>query len=134
MSAEDGVGNMRTQRWDPKQYASPFSAPLWLIGWHHGRASNQAGAALTHASNHVWEITVLEIERRAIAGTEVAYTRLRGAKSLTVVDIHVMNQAKADLHELLQQPQLRCVILSGASEAAFVGGANLNTLGSLDQR
>ena len=77
---------------------------------------------------------MLEIERTTIAGAVVAYTRLRGTKSLNVVDIDVMTQANADLDELLQQPQLRCVILSGASEAAFVGGANMNSLGSLDQR
>lgn len=62
----------------------------------------------------------------------VARAVIGGQKSLNLVDRGVLEEATAAFAAHLDTPGLRCVVLSGRDERAFVGGANLNALGALD--
>ncbi|MEQ8232885.1 MAG: enoyl-CoA hydratase-related protein [Gammaproteobacteria bacterium] len=75
---------------------------------------------------------VLGVTLRDVAGGRVAAVSLHGAKALNLVDGDILTQAASDFAALLAaEPGLRCVLLRGADERAFVGGANLHALGAL---
>ncbi len=63
----------------------------------------------------------------------IAQATIHGDKSLNLVDSSILRSMTLDLTELLSVKELRCVFLSGCSEKAFIGGANLNALAALDQ-
>lgn len=61
----------------------------------------------------------------------VAHAAINGRKTLNLVDAGVLRDATAALATLLEQPELRCIVLTGRDERAFVGGADLNALAAL---
>lgn len=69
----------------------------------------------------------------SIAGGEVAHVNLRGDKSLNLVDGDSLRAMNDSLQALCARPGLRAVFLRGASEKAFIGGANLHVLGNLER-
>lgn len=62
----------------------------------------------------------------------VATVSVIGQKKLNVVDEAILRDAKSALEDLLRRPGLRCVVLRGATERAFIGGANLHALRALN--
>ncbi len=77
---------------------------------------------------------VIDIRLREIGGGCVAEASLRGAKALNLVDQGILTEATAELDALFAaHGDLRCVLLRGAGERAFVGGANLHALGALER-
>jgi len=77
---------------------------------------------------------VVAVTLREIAGGRVAEAALHGAKALNLVDQHILTQATAELEALFaSHDDLRCLLLRGADQRAFVGGANLHALGALDR-
>ncbi len=75
---------------------------------------------------------VIEARLEARDGGRVAWVALRGARTLNLVDGAILSQARSALASLLDDDALRCVVLSGVSPRAFIGGANLNALAALD--
>ncbi|MCB1747888.1 MAG: enoyl-CoA hydratase/isomerase family protein [Gammaproteobacteria bacterium] len=74
----------------------------------------------------------LEIRFESVAGARLADVGLRGAKALNLVDEHILRDAAAAFASLAATPDLRCVLLHGQDQRAFVGGANLAALHALD--
>lgn len=75
--------------------------------------------------------TVLEtrLEERPLG--LVAVVRFCGEKRLNLVSQATLNTATEQFRDLSETAGLRCVVLSGADDQAFIGGANLQQLGSL---
>ena len=73
----------------------------------------------------------LEISRRELNGGGIADVTLRGEKALNVVDEACMRQAAEQLAALARQADLRCILVRGVDERAFIGGANLSALHGL---
>lgn len=53
-------------------------------------------------------------------------------KTLNLVDQSILETMTSELKEILEIDNLRCVFLSGSSEKAFIGGANLKSLNALE--
>ena len=67
-------------------------------------------------------------------GGLVALCILRGSKSLNVVDQEAMLGMADGIRAIQQQhPTLRCMVLTGPTERAFIGGANLHALRGLNR-
>ena len=75
----------------------------------------------------------LTIDKRGTPQSAVTYAALQGVAALNVVDAEILNRAAEALGEALQQPGVRCLVLSGRDDRNFIGGANLHALRSLDQ-
>lgn len=75
---------------------------------------------------------VLDIAFESLDGGRLARVRLLGQKSLNLVDDGVLREATAAFEALTADPTLRCVLLEGKDDRAFIGGANLHVLGALD--
>jgi len=73
-----------------------------------------------------------ELEQRA--GGLVARISFDNPKKLNILSAKVLEDLVVSLKKIEQDPALRAVVLTGAGEKAFVGGAELETLGSLDPR
>ncbi|MGE0858382.1 MAG: enoyl-CoA hydratase-related protein [Gammaproteobacteria bacterium] len=74
----------------------------------------------------------MSFETRALDEGVALDARLRGTLRLNLVDRDVLERAARELGAALENPQIRCVLLSGVDDQAFVGGANLHALGGLD--
>lgn len=74
----------------------------------------------------------MEFEMRTLDEGVALVARLRGALRLNLVDRDILERAARELRAALENPEIRCVLLSGVDEQAFIGGANLRVLGSLD--
>lgn len=74
----------------------------------------------------------MSFELRALDEGVALVARLRGALRLNLVDRDILERAARELGAELQNQEIRCVLLSGVDEQAFVGGANLHALGGLD--
>jgi enoyl-CoA hydratase len=74
----------------------------------------------------------LQVKFQQHAQGLVAHAQLVGDKSLNIVDEDIMRSATTALVALFAEPRLRCVVLSGPTEKAFIGGANLGALYALD--
>ena len=53
-------------------------------------------------------------------------------RKLNILTPAVLRRFSEVIHSLEEKPDLRAVVLTGAGEKAFIGGADLETLGSLD--
>ncbi len=76
-------------------------------------------------------IDALSVMRHAAAGGVVLQARVHGRTRLNVVGAGSLEAAAAELRRQSALAGLRCVVLRGASDAAFIGGADLKELGSL---
>lgn len=76
--------------------------------------------------------TALTFELEPLEEGVLARARLCGEKTLNLVDATLLREATDAFDALLATEGLRCVLLTGRDDRAFVGGANLNALGGLD--
>jgi enoyl-CoA hydratase/carnithine racemase len=65
-------------------------------------------------------------------GALVARVTLDNPAKLNILDADAAAQLAADMRALDQDPRIRAVVLAGAGPRAFAGGADLDTLGSLN--
>jgi enoyl-CoA hydratase len=72
------------------------------------------------------------LEKRA--GGVVARLTFDNPKKLNILSPRVLKDLVVELKNVEKNPSLRAVVLTGAGEKAFVGGAELETLGSLDPK
>lgn len=75
---------------------------------------------------------VLRCEDLQVEAALVCRVSLCAATVLNVVDQAWLERATAELAALFARPGLRCVLLSGHTPRAFIGGANLHALAALD--
>lgn len=76
--------------------------------------------------------TVLRCLDLRVDGGLVCQVSLCAATALNVVDRPWLERAAVELAALLARPGLRCVLVSGHTPRAFIGGANLHALAALD--
>ena len=62
----------------------------------------------------------------------VVNAKMSGDKTLNLVDQSILETMTCELKKILEIDNLRCVVLSGSSEKAFIGGANLKSLNALE--
>ena len=65
-------------------------------------------------------------------GGLVARVTIDNPKKLNILTRAVLLRFSEVIRSLEEEPDLRAVVLTGAGEKAFIGGADLDTLGSLD--
>jgi enoyl-CoA hydratase len=70
------------------------------------------------------------IETRA--GGKVARVTINNPAKLNILSRDVLRRLSDEIHSLGKGQTLRAVVITGAGEKAFIGGADLETLGSLD--
>ena len=63
----------------------------------------------------------------------VAYVTLDNRKKLNTLDRALMTDFIAKVGALAGRDDLRALVLSGAGEAAFIGGANIDEMAALDR-
>ena len=73
-----------------------------------------------------------EFETRG--GGVVARITIENPRKLNILTGEVLLQFSEFFHSIKDNSKLRAVVLAGAGENAFIGGADLETLGSLDPR
>ena len=66
------------------------------------------------------------------AGGLVARVTFDNPRKLNIFTREALLQCAECFHSIKDHPELRAVVVTGAGEKAFVGGADLETLGSLD--
>jgi len=71
-----------------------------------------------------------ELESRA--GGVVARVTIDNPAKLNILTSAVLRRFSEEIKSLEAKPSLRAVVLTGAGEKAFIGGADLETLGALD--
>jgi enoyl-CoA hydratase/carnithine racemase len=76
--------------------------------------------------------TGLTTERRSTAAGDVCYFTIHARTSINVVGREVLEDCTAALGACCDDETLRCAVLQGCSERAFIGGADLNEIGALD--
>ena len=70
------------------------------------------------------------LEKRA--GGLVARITIDNPAKLNILTSDLLLRFSREMHELENETKLRAVVITGAGEKAFIGGADLETLGSLD--
>ncbi len=75
---------------------------------------------------------MIRSELEARAGGVVARVTIDHPSKLNILTHAVLRRFSEEIHSLEKERNLRAVVLTGAGEKAFVGGADLETLGSLD--
>jgi enoyl-CoA hydratase len=75
----------------------------------------------------------LNYETKTINGGVVVFAQIEGIKELNLIDQTIAEECKAILDVILTLKDLRCIFLSGITNKAFIGGADLNALGILNQ-
>jgi enoyl-CoA hydratase/carnithine racemase len=73
-----------------------------------------------------------ELEQRA--GGLVARVTIDNPKKLNILTADTLKGLAVSIKKIQENPALRVVVLTGAGEKAFVGGADLATLGSLEPK
>ena len=71
-----------------------------------------------------------ELETRA--GGLVARITIENPAKLNILTSDLLLRFSKEMHFLENEKELRAVVITGAGEKAFIGGADLETLGSLD--
>jgi enoyl-CoA hydratase/carnithine racemase len=74
---------------------------------------------------------LVRVEDRGPAG-RVAFVTLDNPAKLNTLSRSLMGNLIAKLGQLGQDDSLRCVVLTGAGEKAFIGGANIAEMAALD--
>lgn len=77
-------------------------------------------------------IPPFQSEFASTAHGTVAHLAICGAKTLNIVGSEMLTAAKQAFAELLKRQDLRCITLTGVTEKAFIGGANLNEMRALN--
>ena len=72
------------------------------------------------------------LEQRA--GGLVARLTIDNPAKLNILSPAILQKLRKEVQEASTNPQVRVLVLTGAGEKAFIGGADLGTLGSLDPR
>lgn len=62
----------------------------------------------------------------------VAFSTVHAHGTLNLVDRAILERACTEFQALAARTDLRCIVLTGVTAKAFIGGANLHALGSLD--
>ena len=73
-----------------------------------------------------------ELETRP--GGLVARVTIDNPKKLNILGKDVLRRFSEEVHSLEKNPNLRAIVLTGTGSKAFIGGADLETLGSLDPK
>ena len=73
----------------------------------------------------------LRLEQRA--GGSVAYLTLDNRAKLNTLDSALMRDFIGKVESLAARDDLRALVLAGAGEAAFIGGANIAEMAALDK-
>jgi enoyl-CoA hydratase/carnithine racemase len=68
----------------------------------------------------------------ARAGGLVARITIENPAKLNILTPDALRRFSGEFHSLENESNLRAIVLTGAGEKAFIGGADLETLGSLD--
>ena len=71
-----------------------------------------------------------ELETRA--GGIVARVTIDNPAKLNILDRVALQDLEIEIRKIKSNPNIRCVVVTGAGDKAFIGGADLATLGSLD--
>ena len=71
-----------------------------------------------------------ELETRA--GGVVARVTIDNPAKLNILDRNALLDLAKEIRKVKSNPDIRCVVITGAGGKAFIGGADLATLGSLD--
>ena len=66
------------------------------------------------------------------SGGTVARVTFENPKKLNIFTREALRQVSECFHSIKDHPEIRAVVVTGAGDKAFVGGADLETLGSLD--
>src|SRR5476649_1516035 len=77
---------------------------------------------------HPYAVHVRMEEREAGA---VAFVTIDNERKLNVLNVALMEAFVAALHDLAGRDDLRAVVLTGAGERAFVGGADVDQLAAI---
>jgi len=75
---------------------------------------------------------VIRTDLESRAGGVVARVTIDNPRKLNILTPAVLRRFAEEIRSLEAKPDLRAVVLTGAGEKAFIGGADLETLGSLD--
>ena len=75
---------------------------------------------------------MIRVELESRAGGLVARVTIDNPSKLNILTPGTLDDLVLAIKELEKKPALRAVVLTGAGEKAFIGGADLETLGSLD--
>jgi enoyl-CoA hydratase/carnithine racemase len=62
----------------------------------------------------------------------IIHAKISGDKALNLVDQSILETMTCELEKILKFDNLRCVFLSGCTDKAFIGGANLKSLNALE--
>ena len=73
-----------------------------------------------------------ELEKRP--GGLVARVTIDNPKKLNILGKDVLRRFSEEIKSLEKNPDLRAIVLTGSGSKAFIGGADLETLGSLDPK
>ena len=77
---------------------------------------------------------MIRSELEARPGGLVARVTLDNPAKLNILGKDVLRRLSGEIHSLEKNPDLRVIVLTGSGEKAFIGGADLETLGSLDPK
>lgn len=77
-------------------------------------------------------IPTVHVRRQARAEGAVAFVTLDNASKLNVLNTTLMEGFVSAMADLSKQEDLRAVVLTGAGERAFVGGADVNEMAEID--
>ena len=76
----------------------------------------------------------LTVERQTTDEGHVVMLTVNGRSALNLVGRETMQQCTDGISRLVGDDGIRCAVLSGPTARAFIGGADLGELGSLDER
>ena len=92
-----------------------------------GRALATRGGVLRSARGRL-----IKTELEARAGGRVARISFDNPAKLNILTPDALRLFSREMHSLEKEANLRAVVLTGRGDKAFIGGADLETLGSLD--
>ena len=78
------------------------------------------------------EVRDLDFAKTAEGGGRIAYLTIANEARLNCLSTSLIKAIRAGIENLSQQDDLRAIVLTGAGDRSFIGGADLNELGGLD--
>jgi enoyl-CoA hydratase len=78
------------------------------------------------------QIPAVHVHQQARDGGSVAFVTLDNARKLNVLNTPLMEAFVAAMERLSEQDDLRAVVLTGAGERAFIGGADVNAMAQIE--
>ena len=76
--------------------------------------------------------SILNVREIALDEGLAIHACVQGATRLNVVDQTLLERGRVEFEAVLTRAEVRCVLLSGVDEHAFIGGANLHALAALN--